>query len=193
MCVVCICMLYVCGIVNDKGGILSCHFTLTERIHTLNFKKEKPDTYKRLGISNSLHPISMVYELIGKPSKISTIRRGKFTWHKSGSIFVGSGISRKNIPFSYHANWNSPGGWGVEVMTRENAYRLVPLEKLKVLDKDSSQWKEIKVPTVFNDVKPGLAEQIALMLNDSERKVSMVTLSKAVELNKFAEKIFGYK
>lgn len=179
---------------EKDGGITSCKFDFTEWIHTIPFGRYKEEVYKRWGISNSLHVISMAFELIGMPKKISTYQNGKLEWHPSGSVFVGSGISENNIPFSYHANWNGGGRWGIEIVTKENVYRLIPLEKLYVLSKGSTEWKEILVESAFPEVKDGIAEEIAVMLNDDfESKTGMISLQKAIEYNKLAEVIFGYK
>ena len=135
----------------------------------------------------------MVVDLIGMPKEITTYQSGQLDWHPSGSIFVGSGISKANIPFSYHADWNSNGRWGIEVMTTENSYRLVPLEELYVSSKGTTDWQKLSFEKAFLDVKPGLAEEIAVMLDDNlYKKTDLPTLSDAAELNKLAEKIFGY-
>jgi len=176
------------------GGITSCKFDFTEWVHTIPFGKYKKDVYRRWGISNSLHVISMAMELIGMPKKITTSQHGNLKWHPTGSIFVGNGISEKNIPFSYHANWEGGGRWGIEVVTKKNVYRLSPLEKLFVLKKGTTEWKEIQIKNIFPKIKMGLAEEIVIMLNDAlEKQLKMVTIKRAIEYNKLAEKIFAYK
>ena len=179
---------------KSDGGITSCKFDFTEWIHTIPFGKYKKEVYSRWGISNSLHVISMAMELIGMPKKITTSQHGNLKWHPTGSIFVGNGISEKNIPFSYHANWEGAGRWGIEVVTKKNIYRLSPLEKLFVLKKGTTEWKEIQIKNIFPKIKMGLAEEILLMLDDVlEKQLKMVTIKRAIEYNKLAEKIFGYK
>ena len=176
------------------GGITSCKFDFTEWVHTIPFGKYKKDVYRRWGISNSLHVISMAMELIGMPKKITTNQHGNLKWHPTGSIFVGNGVSEKNIPFSYHANWEGVGRWGIEVVTKKNIYRLSPLEKLFVLKKGTTEWKEIQIKNIFPKIKMGLAEEIVIMLNDAlEKQLKMVTIKRAIEYNKLAEKIFAYK
>ncbi len=180
-------------LVEKEGGITSCKFDFTEWIHTIEFEKYDDIIYQRWGISNSLHVISMAFELIGMPKEISSYQKGKFDWHPSGSIFVGSGISKKNIPFSYHANWNGGGRWGIEVVTNESKYRLSPLEKLYRLPKGSTEWSEIQLKETFPKVKAGIAEEIAVILsNKFEKKVGMISLQRAIEYNNLAETIFGY-
>jgi len=178
---------------EKDGGIISCKFDFTEWLHTIEVEKYHSDVCKRWGISNSLHVISMVLELIGLPKEMTTHQNGGLEWHPAGSIFVGSGISQKNIPFSYHANWGGGGRWGIEIVTKKNMYRLIPLEKLFVSKKGTVEWKEISLKNAFSDVKEGIAEEIATMLNDElDKKIGMITLKDAIEFNKIAEKIFDY-
>lgn len=177
-----------------EGRITSCHFNLTERIHTINFLKDNPEEiYRRWGISNSTHVLSMVIRLVGFPKKITSYQAGKFSWHKAGSIFVGGGVSEQNIPFSYHADWNSSGGWGVDIMTEKNIYRLLPLEDLFVLSKNSKKWKRVQFRQAFPNVKEGIAEELAVMLcKNIEKFIPMFTIKDSFKINKMAEKIFGY-
>ena len=185
---------YLKTLIEQEGGITSCRFTFTEWLDRIDFNKYEKDEYEFLGISNSLHLISMAMELIGMPKKLSPYTTGSLKWHKSGSIFVGSGISEKNIPFSYHADWGSGGRWGIEIMTKENLYQLIPLEDLYVTPKYSTNSHRVSFDTAFTDTKPGITEEIALMLEPKmEKKIPLVTIQKAIKYNKLAKKIFGYK
>ncbi len=182
------------SLVKKEGGITSCRFTFTEWVNRIDFNKYKKDEYALWGISNSLHVITMAMELIGMPKKLSAYNKGFLKWHKAGKTFTGSGISEKNIPFSYHADWESGGRWGIEIMTKENTYQLIPLEDLYVTPKYSIKKNQVKFKSTFLDIKPGLAEEIALMLNPNmEREIPLMTLEKSAQYNKIAAKIFGYK
>jgi predicted dehydrogenase len=178
---------------DNDGGITSCKFDFTEWLHTIGVEKLDDEICKRWGISNSLHVISMALELIGMPKEMNNFQSGNLEWHPTGSIFVGSGISQKKIPFSYHANWGGGGRWGIEVVTKSNIYRLTPLEKLFVSKKGSIEWKEVSLQPAFSNVKEGIAEEVATMLSDKlDKKIGMVTMKDAIKFNKIAEKIFGY-
>ena len=108
-------------------------------------------------------------------------------------IFVGAGISNKDIPFSYNADWGSGGRWGLEVNTRKNSYQLIPLEEIYECPKDTFEWKKVDFEKAFPDIKQGIAEEVAIMLqNQVEIKENLPNLKKTVEFNKIAEKIFGY-
>lgn len=179
--------------IKEDGGISSCKFTFTEWIHKIPLGKYRLDEYQRWGISNSLHVISMAFELIGMPRKMSVYQAGGLDWHKTGSIFVGCGMTEMKIPFCYHADWKSAGRWGIEIMTQKNAYRLVPLEELYACKIDDVNWKLIPVKTAFPDVKAGIAEEISVMLDKKlEQKIGTVPLEKSALFNKAAEQIFGY-
>lgn len=180
-------------LVQSEGGITSCRYTFTELVHTINFDKDKSDVYERWGIANSLHVISMAHDLIGLPKEIRPYQFGKLDWHPSGDRFVGAGVTEKNIPFSYHADWSSAGRWGIEIMTHQNAYRLIPLEQLYRCKKGTFNWELIKTNVAFPQVKQGVLEEIAIILHSElETRIPLVTLSKAAVYTKLAENIFGY-
>ena len=179
--------------ISADGGISSCNFNFTERIQSIDFKKENPDVYSRWGISNSLHIISMVFDLIGFPQESLFYQSGKLNWHPTGSVFVGSGLTDNNIPFSYHADWGSSGRWGIEIMTKENAYRLISLEELFVCHKNSFEWEKIPFDISYPNAKQGVCEEIAVMLCPKlEENIPLVTLERAAKFNQVAEKILGY-
>ncbi len=181
------------SILSDEE-ISSCYFDFTEWIHKIIFNKYPSEIYQRWGISNSLHLISMAFELIGMPKKMNSYQNGKLDWHKSGSIFVGSGISKLKIPFTYHANWESSGRWIIEIMTKKGKYRLSPLEELHFCKLGETIWQKITLYTPFPKSKTGLSEEIASMLSN-EKKVReyLPSLKEAANYNKIASKIFGYK
>jgi len=107
--------------------ITSCKFSITEDPNRIPLKKKEfAHLHKRRGIHATGHVLSLVIELIGKPKKMTNFQSGNFQWHPSGSIFVGAGISERNIPFSYHGDWNSKGGWGIEILTKKCAYKIEP-------------------------------------------------------------------
>jgi predicted dehydrogenase len=180
-------------LVDKEGGITSCRFTFTERLSSIDFKKNSQEVYNRWGISNSLHVITMALELIGTPKEVFPHQYGQLKWHPSGSIFVGTGITDKNIPFSYHADWGSGGRWGIEVNTAENSYQLIPLEEIFVCPKDTGIWNKIDFKKSFPEIKQGIAEEVAIMLGKDKKYHEMLPdLEKASNYNKLAETIFGY-
>ena len=180
-------------LVAEEGGITSCHFTFTEWVDRIDFAKNGPSVCERWGISNSLHVIAMAHRLIEIPGELSTYRSGRLAWHPSGSRFSGSGVTRAGAVFAYDADWESAGRWTVEVRTRKNAYRMIPLETLEVCARGLVTWSSVAVKTAYPLAKAGLAEEIAVMLEPSlEESIPLPTLSTGVSLLRLAETIFGY-
>ena len=152
---------------NEK--ISSCHFDFTEWVHKINFKKYAPSVYQHWGINNSLHLITMAFEIIGLPKKIRSYQNGSLKWHKSGSVFIGSGISVNEIPFTYNADWQSAGRWAIEIMTEKGKYRFSPLEELHFCKVGENTWKKISLNIPFPKAKAGICEEIASMLSEKRR------------------------
>jgi predicted dehydrogenase len=174
--------------------ITSCTFNFTEWVHKIIFNKYASDVYQRWGISNSLHLISMAFELIGMPKTMTSYQNGKLDWHKSGSVFAGSGISELKVPFTYHADWESAGRWVIEIMTKKGKYRLSPLEELHFCRLGETKWRKIFLNTPFPKSKTGISEEIASMLsNESDVRKYLPSLKKSANYNRIASKIFGYK
>ena len=177
----------------QEGGITSGTYTFTEIIGADWSKRYSAEELARWGIANSLHPIGMAHGLIGLPASWNSYRSGALPWHPLGSVFVGSGVSDRGIPFSYQADWGSKGRWSVEVHSSQASYRLCPLEKLYRKASAMDDWEEVPVATFAPDVKTGVAEQVAAMLCDDVRRlVPLVSLNETADLTRYAEELFGY-
>lgn len=180
--------------VRDEGGITSCTYTFTEFIHRIGPDHFAMEELRRWGIANSLHVVSMAHGLIGLPKIWNSYRNGAVSWHPSGAVFVGAGMSDEGIPFAYQADWGSKGRWSVEVHTRDASYRLCPLEKAFRKTSAGADWEELPVETVDPDTKAGFVEQVATMLsNPADRIVGLPSLRDTVRLTRYAEELFGYE
>lgn len=180
-------------LIEKDGGATSCFFSITEKTHLIKNINTRSDVFQRWGISNSLHVITLVSEIIGKFKKISPIQTGSLKWHKSGSKFFGTGITSENIPFSYHSDWESIGGWEIQVFTKNHIFKLNPLETLQIKNRDERKWREIKFKITYRDIKQGIAEEIFLMLHKDQEMNVLPKLDKGIKFIEIAEKIFGYK
>lgn len=178
----------------QEGGIVSCTYTLTEMVQPDWPSRFDPDELARWGIANSLHVISMAHALIGMPEQWQGYRQGRtLAWHPSGSIFVGSGLSARGIPFSYHADWGSKGRWSVEIHTASSSYRFCPLETLQRLASAKAEWEPVPITTLAPEVKTGFVEQTAAMLSEELRlHVPLMPLRQVAALTRFGEEVFGY-
>jgi len=177
----------------QEGGITSCSYTFTEMIKPDWPQRFPHEELARWGVANSLHVMSMAHGLIGLPARWQGHRSGSLRWHPSGAVFVGSGISERGIPFAYHADWGSTGRWSVEIHTPVSSYRLCPLEKVFRRTSATAEWEEIPVTAFAPQVKAGIPEQVAALLNEELRElVPLVSLRTAAALTKYGEAVCGY-
>ena len=178
---------------SQEGGLTSCTYTFTEMIKPDWTQRFTREDLARWGVANSLHLIGMAHALIGMPAKWSGFRTGAVSWHPSGAVFVGAGISDRQVPFTYHADWGSTGRWSMEVHTPLSSYRLCPLEKAFRRTSPTGNWEDIPVVSVAPEAKAGLVEQVAALLDARVRSlIPLVSLDVAARLTRYAEEIFGY-
>lgn len=179
--------------VAQEGGIRSLTYAFTEIIKKDWSERFSALELSRWGIANSLHVIGMAHGLIGGPKSWSGYREGALSWHPAGAVFVGSGISVKGIPFTYHADWGSTGRWAIEAHTNHSSYRLCPLEELRVRRSPAAEWEPVEVTVFALEVKSGLLEQAAGMLSAPlRRSLRLVSLEEAAALTRYGEQLFGY-
>lgn len=150
------------NLVKKDGGIKSIHFEFTEWIHTIKESDYDKKSLNKWIIANSSHVIDTVFYLIGNPKIINPniMGKSKISWHPSGSIFTGSGISTENIPFTYHANWLSSGRWNIEILTNRRCFYLKPMEILQNQKIGSIKINQVKInDNIDKKYKPGLYRQ----------------------------------
>ncbi len=152
----------------DIEPATSCSFEFTEWSHVIEKLKKDDISLANWFYGNSTHVLDLFCFLAGRPTQLHTIRSGKLSWHKSGSIFAGSGITDKNIVFNYNANWESSGRWGIEICTAKGKYILKPLEKLFFIERGTLDQKEIPIENTHPDLKPGLFEQTDAFVNGKQ-------------------------
>lgn len=146
-------------------------------------------------IANSLHVIDSALFRLGVPDldRSTFISSGFLPWHPSGSIFVGSGLTINGKPFAYHANWTSPGRWGLEWMTPSARYVFRPLEKLAVMRRGSFSMDNIPIDDELDRrFKPGVYLQNRAFLLDGDDASNLVSLDHALYLVRLGESIGGY-
>ncbi len=112
-------------------------------------------------LHNSTHVMDLAFYLGGRPKEISCYTAGSLNWHPSGSIYSGAGITENGALFSYQANWESPGRWGVEVLTKKHRLILRPLERLHIQNIGSVAVEEVSLEDELDKkFKPGLYLQV---------------------------------
>jgi hypothetical protein len=178
-------------IIADDDGILSIQFDFTEWSHLVAPLQKAPVVKEHWLLGNSSHVIDLVFHLCGRPDNWNFWHLGSLDWHPSAARFCGAGITELGIMFSYMADWQTPGRWGVDIMTKKNRLILRPMEKLQVMRIGSIALEEINLGNQLDsEFKPGLFLQTESFLKGND--IYLCTLQDQVENLKIYSKIAGY-
>jgi predicted dehydrogenase len=156
-------------IIEDDGGPVACTFEFTEWGHVIEKQvSHRPaEELAHWALANSSHIFDLAFFLSGEPEKLSSYTTGGLSWHPSASRFSGSGITKRGATLSYHANWDAPGRWKVEVMSSNYRVLLCPLEKLQLQKKGSVAWEDIALEDELDQsYKPGLHAMVSTFFAD---------------------------
>ncbi|WLV25347.1 Gfo/Idh/MocA family oxidoreductase [Aciduricibacillus chroicocephali] len=176
--------------IKSDGGLLSFTFDFTEWSHIITGLNKPTFELENWFIANSTHVLDLAFFFGGKPNRVSSFAKGELDWHKQGSIFTGCGVTEGDIPFSYHANWEAPGSWKLELLTKDNKYIFRPLEKLQVQKKGSLDIDYVDLDdAIDHDFKPGLYRQVQAFLYKSEMDKRLLQINEAVKMMKIYYKM----
>lgn len=158
-------------IIEEDGGVSSFTFEFTEWSHQV-VAHHAPDAVKRRWLlANSSHVIDLAFHLGGRPRQLVGFSSGSLPWHPHGSAWSGAGITEAGAPFAYHADWDAPGRWGVEILTSARRLILRPMEKLQVQRRASVAIVEEPIDDALDkQLKPGLFAQTKAFL-EGERGI----------------------
>lgn len=175
----------------EDGGPTSCTFEFTEWAHTIEPLSIDPRVKQHWVMGNSSHVIDLAFYLCGWPNDWSNFHHGSMPWHKSAARFCGSGITKQGVLFTYFADWEAPGRWGVEVMTRKRRFIFRPLERLQVMSLGSVYSEFVDIDDALDkDFKPGLYRQTASFLHGDDAETC--TLAQQVKNFDIYRRIAGY-
>lgn len=144
-------------IIEEDGGVTSFSFDFTERSNIIATLQKPRMVLEHWFLSNSSHVVDLAFYLGGKPKELSTYVSGGTEWHPVSSVFAGAGVSDRDALFSYSANWDAPGGWGLEVHTNKHKLIFRPLEKLQIQEVGSAEVQEVQAADTLDTLhKPGV-------------------------------------
>ena len=171
--------------------VLSFNFEFTEWSHIIKDLQQNPNVKERWFLANSSHVVDLAFYLGGSPAKINCHTSGRLDWHPKSSVFSGTGISEEGTLFSYHANWESAGRWGVEILTNKRKFILCPLEELKVQNVGSIKIEMVELDdSLDKQFKPGLYRQVeSFLLGDKSQLCTIIEQARNVLVY---NKIAGY-
>jgi predicted dehydrogenase len=152
-------------IIDEDGGLLSFNFEFTEWAHVIEKLSHPDEVMQRFFLCNSTHAVDLAFYLGGFPKELKCQRSGGIAWHKAGSVYSGCGVTECDIPFVYQANWEAPGRWSVELLTKQHRLYLRPMEKLQIQNKGSVAIDFCDIDDkIDTDFKAGLYAQTKAFL-----------------------------
>jgi predicted dehydrogenase len=174
-------------IIAQDGGVRSFSFDFTEWPHMIcdnpRFSSEVKENWF---LACSSHVVDLAFFLGGKPKELKTFVAGGLDWHPSASSFAGAGITDKGALFSYHANWDAPGRWGVNILTEKHRLIFRPLEKLRIQKLKSISEESVEIDdTLDTKFKPGLYLQTLGFLEGGNQ-------SNSIDINEHCNNVFKH-
>ena len=179
-------------ILSDDGGVLSFHFEFTEWSDRVEVFDAEPAEKEKWFLSNSSHVADLAFFIGGKPVEMKSSTSGSLKWHRSASVFSGSGITDKGSLFSYSANWDAPGRWGIELMSRNFRTILRPLEQLYIQKRGTLTTERVSTDdTIDQKFKPGLYNMTDSFL--SGKHSGLCTIDEQADIFRYYCQIANYK
>ena len=155
-------------ILEDRG-VLSAHFEFTEWSHVIAPLQKADGVKEHWVLGNSSHVIDLAFHLIGKPVDWKSWHAGSLDWHPKAARFAGAGVTENGVLFSYLSDWQAPGRWGVELLTRKRRLILRPMEQLLIVNLGSVVVEPVEAAnTIDDDYKPGLYKQAKAFLSGDD-------------------------
>jgi predicted dehydrogenase len=160
-------------LIEQDGGVTSFNFEFTEWSHVLSKLNKPIEVMNQMFLANSTHVVDMAFYLGGVPDRISCYTTGELDWHPKASVFAGAGITDQGALFSYQANWESPGRWGLEVLTKHHRLIFRPLEKLMIQKIGQLDMLPVELDDELDHIyKPGLYRQVeAFIFNKGSKNL----------------------
>ncbi|HAT6361422.1 TPA: gfo/Idh/MocA family oxidoreductase [Legionella pneumophila] len=175
------------SIIEEDGGLLSFNFEFTEWGHIIADLKKEEGVKENWFLANSSHVIDLAFYIGGTPKVLNSYTSGSLTWHPNAAIYAGSGITEKGALFSYQANWQAPGRWALEFLTKKHRLYFKPIEKLQIQNLGSVALEEVALDDSLDyDFKPGLFKQTQAFMSTPE---SLPSIEEQVNMLSWYEQI----
>jgi predicted dehydrogenase len=159
-------------IIGEDGGVASFHFDFTEWSHVIAPSTQPKGAKENWLLANSSHVIDLAFFLGGRPAELVGRRAGRLDWHPSAARYAGSGKTEQGALFSYQADWEAPGRWGVDLRTRKRRLILQPLEELRVQKLGSTAIEPAPLDDALDKgYKPGLYRQTEAFLSGQDARL----------------------
>lgn len=180
-------------IIKEDGGVTSFTFEFTEWGHKIAPMFDGSERFKYWFLANSTHVVDLAFYLGGNPIQIKSFTSGGAKWHPNATIFSGAGKSKSGALFSYHANWEAPGRWLIEICTNKHRLYFKPMETLQVQKIGSVEVSTVLIDdNLDKEFKPGLYREVKSFINGEVGRFCSIFEQKD-HIEKVYIKMSGYK
>lgn len=178
-------------LIEEDGGVTSFNFEITEWSDTIQKIPKAEGVKENWFFANTSHVTDLAFYLGGKPRQMATFTAGDLPWHSRAARFAGAGETTDGALFSYSGDWEAPGRWAVEILTRSRRFIFKPLEKLQAQRINTVAVETVEVDSRLDvDYKPGLYLQVEHFL--TLEKTGLCTLEEHLENSKLYARIAAY-
>lgn len=151
-------------LIAEDGGIKAMSFEFTELWRVISQCKGDVSGWF---YANSTHVCDLAFYLGGVPRQMACYQKRGIDGYTSTVSFAGAGITTKDVPFTYQANYLLPGRWGVEVLTSKRRLILRPMEQLQVWPLGSFVIEPFEIDDALDkQYKPGLYLQVKTFMEN---------------------------
>lgn len=155
--------------IADDGGPTSFSFEVSEWPHATEPIQVAEAIRRRWFLAQTSHVVDLAFHLGGRPSSWTAHVGGSLPWHQESARFSGAGTTTEGATFGYHGDWEAPGRWAVDVLTRNRRFVLRPLEELRCIALGSH---DVEVVPLNDDLdrnfKPGVHRQTSAFLSGDD-------------------------
>ena len=178
-------------LIEEDGGVTSFNFEITEWSDTIQKIPKAEGVKENWFFANTSHVTDLAFYLGGKPRQMATFTAGDLPWHSRAARFAGAGETTDGALFSYSGDWEAPGRWAVEILTRSRRFIFKPLEKLQAQRINTVTVETVEVDSRLDvDYKPGLYLQVEHFL--TLEKTALCTLKEHLENSRLYARIAAY-
>ncbi|MBQ9434655.1 MAG: gfo/Idh/MocA family oxidoreductase [Bacteroidales bacterium] len=175
-------------IIKKDGGITSFSFEFTEWLHIFDNLNHKL-SLEEIFIGNSTHVLDTAFFLGGEPVQIHCHSK-TLEGDMSPKIFVGAGISNQGALFSYQANWDAPGRWVIEILTKKHRLYFKPMETLQIQELRSVKVLPVDIDDHLDkEFKPGFFLETKAFLNEDYSRLCSIE-QHVNHINNIYKKVF---
>lgn len=178
-------------LIDEDGGVESFNFEVTEWTKVVSTVAKPKQVKENWFLANTSHVSDLAFFLGGAPEEICCFTAGQTNWHKRSANFAGAGRTLSGALFTYNGNWNAPGRWSVEVLTKLRRFIFKPMEELYVQRIDSVVVEKVDVNDSMDKAyKPGLFLQVYNFLN--ENVTDLCNIQEQLKMARIYCKMAGY-